>query len=148
MKRYEKFVGKFGDGFVVKPISGAFVCVHPAEAIEKIRAVSWPERRKQEPFSRWPSVAKNTPPSRFQTVRLGTLGAFFLGVSGWLMRSSMRDCGGGQASALVKKNTGRCSAQKYCARHGLCEHPKHQFGPGFEFTAGRGLRRRKEISPT
>src|ERR1700719_2362159 len=63
-----------------------------------------PESLKQEPLSRWPSVAKKTPPSRFQTVRLGTLGAFFFwAVSGWLTRSSMRDCGGGHASALWRR---------------------------------------------
>src|ERR1700756_5772227 len=71
---------------------------------KKSGAVTCPERRKQEPFSRWPSVAKKTPPSRFQTTRLGTLEAFFLVVSGWLTRSSMRDCGGTQAFAPAGKN--------------------------------------------
>src|SRR5438445_1293934 len=50
----------------------------------------WPERRKQEPFGRWPSVEKKTPPSRFQTVRLGPLPAFS-GFSSLRVLSSMRD---------------------------------------------------------
>jgi len=101
MKSHEKFVGEFGDGFVMAEVSCAVVGVHAAQASKKSGAVAPPERRRETgTILEGPSVTKKAPPSRFQTVRLGTLGAFFLGFSGWLMRSSMRDCGGGHASAL------------------------------------------------
>jgi len=60
----------------------------------------------------------------------------------------MRDCGGGHASALWGKILVEAAHKNNCARHGLCESREHQFVAEFEFTAGRGLRMRKEISPT
>src|SRR5207245_11133979 len=60
-------------------------------AARKSVAVSWPEMRKQEPVGRWPAVEMKTPPSRFQTVRLGPLPAFS-GFSSLRVLSSMRDC--------------------------------------------------------
>jgi hypothetical protein len=42
----------------------------------------------------------------------------------------------------------QAQAEEHCVQHGPGENRQHQLVPGFEFSAGRGLRRRKEISPT
>src|ERR1043166_482040 len=58
--------------------------------------VMCPDRRKQEPFGKCPSVAKKTPPSRFHTVPLAAFADFFpelsLELSLLSVRFSMRDC--------------------------------------------------------